>query len=206
MSIKVKLDDQALLASVASKTAAVHNLLRQIAGDFSPAVFANSLGAEDMVLTDLIVGEKLDIEIFSLDTGRLPLETYDLIGEVKKHYGLALKLYYPRHDLVEPWTRDNGINAFYESVELRKGCCYVRRCALSTKATGWRNSTPCPTGAKRKSGPISSSTRCRTTPCTTSSTRASAAPPARAPSRRERMSAPGAGGGRIPNRRNADCM
>ena len=127
MSINVNLDDQALLASVNSKTTAARTLLRQIAGDFAPAVFANSLGAEDMVLTDLIVGEKLDIEIFSLDTGRLPLETYDLIAEVKKHYGLALKLYYPRHDLVENYTRENGINAFYESVELRKGCCFVRK-------------------------------------------------------------------------------
>jgi phosphoadenosine phosphosulfate reductase len=127
MSINVNLDDQALLASVASKTAAARALLRQIAGDFAPAVFANSLGAEDMVLTDLIVGDKLGIEIFSLDTGRLPIETYDLIAEVKKHYGLALKLYYPRHDLVETYTRDNGINAFYESVELRKGCCFVRK-------------------------------------------------------------------------------
>ena len=127
MSIKVNLDDQALLDSVNNKTTVARALLRQIADDFAPAVFANSLGAEDMVLTDLIVGDKLDIEIFSLDTGRLPLETYDLIAEVKKHYGLALKLYYPRHDLVETWTRDNGINAFYESVELRKGCCYVRK-------------------------------------------------------------------------------
>jgi phosphoadenosine phosphosulfate reductase len=127
MSINVNLDDQALLASVNSKTAAARALLHQIAGDFAPAVFANSLGAEDMVLTDLIVGDKLGIEIFSLDTGRLPLETYDLIAEVKKHYGLALKLYYPRHDLVETYTRDNGINAFYESVELRKGCCFVRK-------------------------------------------------------------------------------
>ncbi len=127
MSINVNLNDPALIDSVAAKTAAARTLLRQIAGDFSPAVFANSLGAEDMVLTDLIVGEKLDIEIFSLDTGRLPLETYDLIAEVKKHYGLALKLYYPRHDLVETYTRENGINAFYESVELRKGCCYVRK-------------------------------------------------------------------------------
>jgi len=127
MSINVNLNDQALIDSIAAKTAAARILLRQIATDFSPAAFANSLGAEDMVLTDLIVGEKLDIEIFSLDTGRLPLETYDLIAEVKKHYGLALTLYYPRHDLVETYTRDNGINAFYESVELRKGCCYVRK-------------------------------------------------------------------------------
>ena len=127
MAITVNLKDQALLDTVAAKAAAARALLRRVANEFAPAVFANSLGAEDMLLTDLIVGEKLDIEIFSLDTGRLPLETYDLIAEVKKHYGLALKLYYPRHDLVEAYTRQNGINAFYESVELRKGCCHVRK-------------------------------------------------------------------------------
>ena len=127
MAITNNLNDQSLLDAVAAKVAQAKSLLRKIAGDYSPAVFANSLGAEDMVLTDLIVGEKLAIEIFSLDTGRLPLETYELIAEVKAHYGLALKLYYPRHELVEAYTRTNGINAFYESVELRKGCCHARK-------------------------------------------------------------------------------
>jgi len=127
MAININLNDQQLLDSVAAKVEQAKALLRKIAGEYSPAVFANSLGAEDMVLTDLILGEKLDIEIFSLDTGRLPLETYDLIAKVKEHYGLALKLYYPRHDLIETYTRQNGINAFYESVELRKGCCHVRK-------------------------------------------------------------------------------
>lgn len=127
MAITINLNDQALLDSVAAKVEKAKTLLRKITREYSPAVFANSLGAEDMVLTNLIVNEKLDIEIFSLDTGRLPLETYDLIAEVKKHYGLTLTLYYPRHDLVEAYTRQNGINAFYESVELRKGCCHVRK-------------------------------------------------------------------------------
>ncbi len=127
MAININLNDQQLLDSVAAKVEQAKALLRKIAGEYSPAVFANSLGAEDMVLTDLILGEKLDIEIFSLDTGRLPLETYDLIARVKEHYGLALKLFYPRHDLIEIYTRQNGINAFYESVELRKGCCHARK-------------------------------------------------------------------------------
>ena len=69
-----------LTASVAAKTAAAQALLADIAGNWSPATFANSLGAEDMVLTDLIAKSGLPIEIFSLDTGRLPLETYDLDG------------------------------------------------------------------------------------------------------------------------------
>jgi hypothetical protein len=166
-----------------------------------------------MVLTDLIVREGSKIEIFSLDTGRLPVETYDLIAEVRKHYGLALRLYYPRHDLVEAYTHANGINAFYESVELRKGCCHwcarsspcnarwlaakpgspacarsrrrpatACRCAASTPPTvAWKSSTRSPTGANAKSGPTSSSTRFPTMPCTTDSTRASAARRARGP-------------------------
>ena len=55
------------------------------------------------------------------------VETYDLIAEVKKHYGLTLNLYYPRNDLLEDYTGRNGINAFYESIALRKGCCGVRK-------------------------------------------------------------------------------
>jgi len=116
-----------LTASVASKTAAAQALLAEIAGKWSPATFANSLGAEDMVLTDLIVKSGLSIEIFSLDTGRLPLETYDLIAAVQQHYGLKLNIYFPQSEGVENYVRSNGINAFYESVELRKGCCYVRK-------------------------------------------------------------------------------
>lgn len=127
MSPQLNLNDPALQASLAAKLEATRALLRRIADDYAPAVFANSLGAEDMLLTDLIVREALPIEIFSLDTGRLPLETYDLIAEVKTRYGLALKLYYPRHDLVETFTRQNGINGFYESVELRRACCHARK-------------------------------------------------------------------------------
>lgn len=127
MNARHKLDDPALLDALARRVEAARRLLREIANDFSPAAFANSLGAEDMVLTDLIARDRLAIDIFSLDTGRLPPETYDLIAEVKKHYGLVLRLYYPRHDLLEAWTLKNGINAFYESVELRQGCCFVRK-------------------------------------------------------------------------------
>jgi phosphoadenosine phosphosulfate reductase len=127
MAVTINLKDPALLEALAAKTASAGVLLHKIAGEYSPAVFANSLGAEDMVLTDLIIRQKLAIDIFSLDTGRLPPETYDLIAAVKAHYGFALKLYYPRHDLVEAYTGKNGINAFYESVELRKGCCHVRK-------------------------------------------------------------------------------
>jgi len=116
-----------LTASVATKTAAAQALLADIAGNWSPATFANSLGAEDMVLTDLIAKSGLPIEIFSLDTGRLPLETYDLMAAVDQHYGLKLKVYFPQSAAVESYVRSNGINAFYQSIELRKACCFARK-------------------------------------------------------------------------------
>ncbi len=116
-----------LSASVAAKTAALKALLTDIAGQWSPATFANSLGAEDMVLTHLIVKSKLPIEIFSLDTGRLPLETYDLIATVNQKFGLKLKIYFPQAEEVESFVRNHGINGFYDSVTLRKACCHARK-------------------------------------------------------------------------------
>jgi len=127
-------ENPALREEVAEKTAKLRALLAGIAQEYAPAAFASSLGAEDMVLTDIIVKDKLGIEIFTLDTGRLPAETYDLMGRLRRHYGLTLKLYYPRHDLVEAYTREHGINGFYESVELRKACCQVRKVEPLTRA------------------------------------------------------------------------
>lgn len=116
-----------LAASTAAKTSTALALLKDIAGSWSPATFANSLGAEDMVLTDLIVKHQLPIEIFSLDTGRLPAETYALMTTVDCHYGLKLKVYFPQAEEVESYVRQHGINAFYDSVTLRKACCYARK-------------------------------------------------------------------------------
>ena len=116
-----------LSASVTARISEVEALLAAIADDFSPATFANSLGAEDMVLTDLILKAQLPIDIFSLDTGRLPAETYELMGAVEKHYGYKLTIFFPRADEVETYVRNQGINAFRESVTLRKACCAIRK-------------------------------------------------------------------------------
>ena len=121
------LADVLLREAVADKSAAAAALLAEIAREFPDAALANSLGAEDMVLTDLIVKHAPDLEIFSLDTGRLPLETYDLMAAVHQHYGLKLKLYYPAHEGVEAFTREHGINGFYDSVTARKACCHARK-------------------------------------------------------------------------------
>jgi phosphoadenosine phosphosulfate reductase len=102
-------------------------VLQQAAREFKQVVFANSLGAEDMVLTDLIAKYQPDIQMFSLDTGRLPKETYDLIQEVSQQYTIPLHVYFPDSKLVEEYVAQHGINGFYDSVENRKGCCYVRK-------------------------------------------------------------------------------
>ncbi|PRC92832.1 phosphoadenylyl-sulfate reductase [Solimicrobium silvestre] len=101
--------------------------LARIANAFSPAVFASSLAAEDMVLTDLILKNKTNIGIFSLETGRLPVETLNVLEQVKQTYGYQIKLFYPNPAAVAAYVENKGLNGFYESVELRKECCQIRK-------------------------------------------------------------------------------
>lgn len=111
----------------AQKVEQVKALLAAAVRDFSPVAFANSLGAEDMVLTDLIARFQPDIEMFSLDTGRLPQETCDLMQAVLVRYASPLKVYFPDLHGVEGYVAKNGVNGFYDSVENRKSCCFVRK-------------------------------------------------------------------------------
>jgi phosphoadenosine phosphosulfate reductase len=101
--------------------------LERIARDFTPAVFASSLAAEDMVLTDLILKSKLPITIFSLETGRLHAETLAMLDKVKETYGYEIALYRPQPEAVQAYVAQNGLNAFYDSVEMRKECCRIRK-------------------------------------------------------------------------------
>jgi len=116
-----------LKTAVADKTAAVLALLQQARGEFPSVAFANSFGAEDMVVTDLIFSSRLDIAMFSLDTGRLPAETYALMADVEARYSTRLAVYCPDASTVEAYVRDQGINGFYRSVEQRKACCAIRK-------------------------------------------------------------------------------
>jgi phosphoadenosine phosphosulfate reductase len=116
-----------LVASVQAKRAQLLDLLKSAAAEFPAITFANSYGAEDMVLTDIIAKENLAIEIFSLDTGRLPAETYTLMADVENTYVIKPMVFFPKHEAVESYVRTQGINAFYESIELRKACCHMRK-------------------------------------------------------------------------------
>ncbi|HZW12175.1 MAG TPA: phosphoadenylyl-sulfate reductase [Noviherbaspirillum sp.] len=101
--------------------------LARIARDFSPTVFASSLAVEDMVLADMILRAKLPIGIFTLETGRLHKETLGMVDCIKEIYGYDVQLYKPEAAAVEAYVKENGLNAFYDSVEMRKECCRIRK-------------------------------------------------------------------------------
>ncbi len=88
---------------------------------------SSSLSIEDQMLTDLIAGIAPATRIFTLDTGRLFPETYSLIERTRMKYPITLEVFFPDAAEVENMVRENGINLFYESAELRKKCCQVRK-------------------------------------------------------------------------------
>lgn len=112
------------MARRAEETAA---LLTEIAANHSPAVFASSFGAEDMVLLDLIAAHARAIEVFTLDTGRLPEETYRLMSEARQRYPVVVRVYCPDTAELESYIERNGPDAFYQSVAQRKECCRIRK-------------------------------------------------------------------------------
>lgn len=89
--------------------------------------FASSMGAEDQVLTEMIV--KIDplTRIFTLDTGRVFPETYELIEKTNARYKITIEIFFPEREQVEKMVAEKGINLFYESIENRKQCCHVRK-------------------------------------------------------------------------------
>ena len=91
------------------------------------AKFACSFGAEDMVLLHAIATAKLPIRPFVLDTGRLHQETYDLWAQVRTKYGVTIDSYAPDATALQQFVEQNGPNAFYASVAMRKSCCFVRK-------------------------------------------------------------------------------
>ena len=91
------------------------------------AVVASSLGAEDQVLTHMIGQRRLPLRVFTLDTGRLFPESYDLIERTREELGVSIEVFFPDPSAVESMVREEGVNLFYRSVELRKRCCGIRK-------------------------------------------------------------------------------
>lgn len=103
-------------------------LIAEAARVRGPAALACSFGAEDMVLLDLVARGKFPVAVFTLDTGRLPQETYDLMQTVRVRYpDITIETYFPNAASVEAYVRDHGVNGFYDSVALREACCAMRK-------------------------------------------------------------------------------
>ena len=117
-----------------ARIAEVSTRLRDVVTAHSPATFASSFGAEDMVILDLIAKLELDVEVFTLDTGRLHEETHALIALARQKYQRPIKVMYPDSAELEPFVVNYGNNAFYDSVELRKRCCAIRKVAPLRRA------------------------------------------------------------------------
>ncbi len=90
-------------------------------------VFSSSFGVEDQVLTHMILTEDKNAKIFTLDTGRLHPQTYDVMDRTNIKYGVKIDVYFPDTSKVQELYKTQGVNGFYESVENRTTCCAVRK-------------------------------------------------------------------------------
>ncbi len=104
-------------------------ILRRAVDSFgaSGCALASSFGAEDQVITDIIHSENLQVPLFTLDTGRLHQETYNVLDATRLRYGLQIEVLFPERGAVETMVTSHGPNLFYESVERRRECCGVRK-------------------------------------------------------------------------------
>lgn len=106
----------------------MNEAFENFAGDFPGQVtFSSSFSFEDQVITHAILSNHLPISIFTLDTGRLFAETYSVWSSTNERYKTHIKAFYPNQNNLEIFVETNGPNAFYESVDNRKTCCFIRK-------------------------------------------------------------------------------
>lgn len=132
----------------------------RIVSEFFPGqvVFSSSLGQEDQAIADAIFKNDLDIKVFTIDTGRLFNETYELIEKTTARYKKPIHIFFPDYENVETFVRIKGINSFYESVENRKECCYIRKVQPLDRALAgakvWITGLRAEQSANRKNMPV----------------------------------------------------
>jgi len=106
----------------------IHEFIKLLTEQFPGQVtFSSSFSYEDQVVAHEILSNKLPVSIFTLDTGRLFAETYSVWSNTNEKYHANITAYYPDYKLLETFVTDKGPNAFYESVENRKQCCFIRK-------------------------------------------------------------------------------
>lgn len=124
------LTQQELAKTLASQAApmSAQDVVRLALGRFGRKVaVSSSFGAEDMVLIDMLMRVDSGARIVTLDTGRLPQETYNVMDATREKYGATVEVFFPQAEAVQSMVGEHGLNLFYQSVELRKLCCGVRK-------------------------------------------------------------------------------
>ncbi len=110
------------------QAAAPVEILRWAVRTYSPRlVFASSFGVEDVAVIDMLSRLESPTRIITLDTGRLPEETYEVMERVRRRYQVEIESYFPGRDAVEQLERERGFYSFRRSVEERKFCCHIRK-------------------------------------------------------------------------------
>lgn len=133
MSTQLQHAASLLARDIAGQDAA--SVLQSLSGKFPGAItFSTSFSKEDQVITHLLRQQTPDATIFTLDTGRFFRETYDVWASTNAHFGIRIEAYFPERPDIEQYLGQNGPNAFYESVELRKECCFIRKVAPLKRA------------------------------------------------------------------------
>ncbi len=97
-------------------------------------VFSTSFGLEDQVITDIIFKNNLNVEIFTIDTGRLFQETYRVLNATREKYKQNIHVFFPDTESIEKLVTEKGPNSFFESLDNRKECCYLRKVIPLTRA------------------------------------------------------------------------
>lgn len=118
------------IESLAEKfdAASPQNVLKWAFQTFHPKIaLASSFGLEDVALIDLMVKINPQARVFTLDTGRLHQETYNIMDRIRDRYGIRVEVYFPDAASVEKMVNEHGLNLFYKSIDLRKTCCGIRK-------------------------------------------------------------------------------
>jgi len=114
-------------SALAQKVRDTAQFLRGAVLDYGRVIYATSLGSESLVLTDLIFQHAPEIDIFTVDTGRLPEATLELIERIERHYGRRIRVVYPESRAIQNYVADHGVNGFYRGLSERQACCSIRK-------------------------------------------------------------------------------
>jgi len=126
MSTQLQHAASLLARDIAGQDAA--SVLQSLQAKFPGAItFSTSFSKEDQVVTHLLRQYAPDATIFTLDTGRFFSQTYDVWASTNAHFDIRIASYFPDRPDLEQYLNQNGPNAFYQSIELRKECCRIRK-------------------------------------------------------------------------------